>query len=76
MQDALQNPLVLSKYPRTFESPIKGAIIIVNELCSCGRMITEHAGLDGHGPSLDGECPRFTWVKWIHPEGVSYDEEE
>ena len=75
MPKALENKLVVGNYPRTFDSPIKGKIIIVNELCSCGRMITEHAG-NGHGPSLDGECPQFTWVKWIHPEGVSYGDEE
>jgi hypothetical protein len=57
----MQNQLVVDLYPKTLQS----GKVILNELCSCGRMITEHAGVTGHGPSLDGECPRFTWVKWI-----------
>ena len=72
----MENALVVGKYPKTLHSPVKGEIVIVNEECRCGRMITEHAGHTGHGPSLDGECDRFTWVRWIHPEGVSYDDEE
>jgi len=75
-KDKMENEMVVGKYPKTFNSPVKGEIIIVNELCRCGRMITEHAGVTGHGPSLDGECAQFTWVDWIHPEGVSYDDEE
>ena len=55
------NHHVASKYPRT----LSDGTVILNELCSCGRMITEHWGVDGHGPSLDGACKRFTWVKWI-----------
>mgnify|MGYP003123276582 FL=1 len=49
------------KYPKI----LSDGTVIVNELCSCGRMITEHGGFNGHGPSLDGKCPKFTWVKWI-----------
>ena len=49
------------KYPKV----LSDGTVIVNELCSCGRMITEHGGFNGHGPSIDGKCLRFTWVKWI-----------
>ncbi len=65
----MQNQLVVDLYPKTFTNIYDEEVVILNELCSCGRMITEHAGVTGHGPSLDGECPQFTWVKWIHPEG-------
>ena len=64
----MQNQFVVDLYPKTFINIFDEEVVILNELCSCGRMITEHAGT-GHGPSLDGECPQFTWVKWIHPEG-------
>lgn len=60
-------------YPKKFINFFGKEVVILNELCSCGRMITEHGGANGHGASYDGECPIFTWVKWIHPEG---DEEE
>lgn len=49
------------KYPKV----LSDGTVIVNELCSCGRMITEHGGFNGHGSSLDDKCPKFTWVKWI-----------
>ena len=65
----MQNPLVVDLYPKTFTNIYDEEVVILNELCSCGRMITEHAGPTGHGHSLDGECAQFTWVKWIHPEG-------
>ena len=71
MKKEMINKIVAGKYPKTLYPPLGGKIVVVNELCSCGRMITEHDGFNGHGPSLDGECRQFTWVKWI--EG---DEEE
>ncbi len=57
------NENVAKRYPKTLSS----GKVILNELCACGRMITEHADTiqPGHGPSLDGQCPKFTWVKWI-----------
>ena len=54
------NSLVAQQYPKV----LSDGTVILDELCACGRMITEHAG-NGHGPSLDGACMRFTWVKWI-----------
>ena len=67
-KDEIENEMVVGQYPKTFTNIFDKQIVILNEECSCGRMITEHAGLNGHGPSLDGECRQFTWVRWIHPE--------
>ena len=69
----MRNELVVKQYPKEFTNTFGKEVVILDELCSCGKMITEHAGYNGHGPSLDGRCRQFTWVKWIHPEG---DEEE
>ena len=67
----MRNENVAKRYPKTFSNINGDEVVILNELCECGRLITEHADTiqPGHGPSLDGECPKFTWVKWITKEG-------
>ena len=59
---------VADNYPKSFTNVFGETIVILNEECTCGRMITEHGGLAGHGASLDGQCPKFTWSRWITEE--------
>lgn len=67
----LEDEFIVKQYPKQF-TDLKGIVhTILNEECTCGRMITEHAG--GHGPSLDGECPKFTWIRFIE---IIHEEEE
>ena len=63
----MRNENVAKRYPKTFTNINGDEVVILNELCECGRLITEHADTiqPGHGASLDGVCPKFTWVKWI-----------
>ncbi len=69
----LENKLVLEQYPKRY-TDLNGIVhTILNEECTCGRMITEHAGMNGHGPSLDGKCPKFTWIRFIE---IIHEEEE
>tara|TARA_R100001443_G_scaffold19826_2_gene31630 strand:- start:4493 stop:4708 length:216 start_codon:yes stop_codon:yes gene_type:complete len=69
----LENELVVKNYPKQY-TDLNGIVhTILNEECTCGRMITEHAGI-GHGPSLDGKCPKFTWIRFI--EIIHMEEEE
>ena len=46
----------------------------MNEVCKCGKLITEHDGYDGHGASLDGQCDKFTWAKWILEGDLKFKE--
>tara|TARA_R100000152_G_C6609543_1_gene63887 strand:+ start:330 stop:530 length:201 start_codon:yes stop_codon:yes gene_type:complete len=66
----VKNELVVKQYPKVLSS----GLVIIDELCVCGRMITEHAGINGHGPSLDGGCLQFTWAKWILEGDVGEEE--
>lgn len=37
-------------------------------ICSCGHIgdgnVTDHAGLQGHGPCAECPCCQFTWAGW------------
>lgn len=51
---------------------------IVDELCDCGHLMTEHNALPGHehlpgchggGPCGVCNCIQFTWVDFLYEEG-------
>lgn len=45
----------------------------IDELCSCGRLKSEHqptiwhgkAMSEGHGQCAESRCPKFTWVAFV-----------
>jgi len=41
---------------------------IVDELCTCGHLISEHGGLGGHGVCQICQCKFFTWNGWVYKE--------
>jgi hypothetical protein len=69
-KDRKNNALVQTLYPKFITNAFGDDKTILNEQCSCGRLITEHAGSNGHGASLDGECSKFTWTKWVLLEDI------
>ena len=64
------NRMLINKYPKT----LSNGVVIVNEVCKCGKLITEHGGYNGHGASLDGQCDKFTWAKWILEGDLKFKE--
>ena len=50
-----------------------GKGFIVNEMCICGALKTEHLPhfSPGHGPCLRTGCPKFTWDHFITVEVAS-----
>ena len=40
---------------------------VKDEVCTCGHLKSQHAGLNGHGICTEEgcECAQFTWEKWV-----------
>ena len=39
---------------------------IVDELCTCGHLKSQHLGLNGHGRCTVCDCPQFTWSSFVY----------
>lgn len=44
---------------------------VVNEVCSCGHLKSEHGGWNGHGACSICECGFFTWGGMVYKEVLS-----
>lgn len=38
---------------------------IIDEICTCKHLKSQHAGLNGHGSCNECDCKQFTWEKWV-----------
>jgi hypothetical protein len=62
----MSNPKIPSGYGMLIDVRDEGPVI--DELCYCGALKSEHHGFQGHGHCTKTHCGQFTWFCFLKKE--------